>query len=183
MASSTSSEAHRGVGGDDPRAHLQRGFTLIEVIVSIVVLAIAIVGVVAGLSAVAVRSAAAMVNEQAVAIASSYLNEVLQKPFGTGSPDGAASRSQFDVVADYAGLTDVGVHDQTGTVVPALSNCSPAPTPSCYTVAVAIHGGGLPGPAPAALGAVPVAQLLEVDVTVSNSSGVLVVLSGYRTKY
>jgi MSHA pilin protein MshD len=154
---------------------LQRGFTLIEVIVSIVVLAIAIVGVVAGLSAVAVRSATTMVNQQAVAIASSYLNEVLQKPFGTGAPDGAAPRSQFDVVADYAGLTDVGVHDQTGAAVPGLSQ---------YTVAVAVTGGGLPSPpAPAPLGAVLTAQLLEVDVTVSNSSGVLVVLSGYRTKY
>jgi len=175
VASSTSSEANRPLAGPDPRGRFQRGFTLVEVIVSIVVLAIAIVGVLAGLSAVAVRSATAMVNEQAVAIASSYLNEVLQKPFGTGAPDGAAPRSQFDVVADYAGLTDVGVHDQTGAAVPGLGQ---------YTVAVTISGGGLPAPpAPAPLGGVPVAQLLEVDVTVSNSSGVLVVLSGYRTKY
>jgi MSHA pilin protein MshD len=153
-------------------ARAQGGFTLIEVIVSIVVLAIAIVGVLAGLSAIAVHSANAMVNEQAVAIASAYLNEVMQKPFGAF--DGAATRSQFDVVDDYAGLTDVGAHDQTGAAVPGLGQ---------YTVGVTIRGGGLPGPPAAPLGAVPPAQLREIDVTVSNSSGVLVVLSGYRTQY
>jgi len=143
----------------------QRGFTLIEVIVSIVVLAIAVAGVVGGLSAIAVRSANAMVNEQAVAIASSYLNEVLQKPFG--APDGKVVRSQLDVVDDYAGLVDVGVHDQTGAAVPGLGQ---------YTVTVQVGAG-------AAFAGVPAAQRREVDVTVSNASGVLAVLSGYRTLY
>jgi MSHA pilin protein MshD len=156
----------------DRAACTQGGFTLVEVIVSIVVLSIAIVGVVAGLSAVAVHSASAMVNEQAVAIASSYLNEVLQKPFGTGVADGATMRSQFDVVADYAGLTDVGVHDQTGAPAPGLGE---------FTVTVNVGAGTLGNPP--AVPAVPAGQVLEVDVTVSDSSGVLVELSGYRTQY
>ena len=142
----------------------QRGFTLIEVIVSIVVLAIAVAGVLGGLSAIAVRSASAMVNQQAVGIASSYLNEVLQKPFGAS--DGKVIRSQLDVVDDYAGLTDVGVHDQRGAPVPGLGQ---------YTVTVRVGAGALAG--------VPAAQRREVDVTVSDASGVLVVLSGYRTLY
>ncbi|MGH8221004.1 MAG: type IV pilus modification PilV family protein [Steroidobacteraceae bacterium] len=146
------------------RSSTQGGFTLIEVIVSIVVLAIAVAGVLGGLSVIAVRSANALVNEQAVAIASSYLNEVLQKPFGAA--DGKVARSQLDVVDDYGGLTDVGVHDQTGAPVRGLGQ---------YTVTVRV-GAGL-------LGAVPAAELREVDVTVSNASGVLVVLSGYRTQY
>jgi MSHA pilin protein MshD len=148
-----------------PRPGAQSGFTLIEVIVSIVVLAIAVAGLLGGLSAIAVRSANAMVNEQAVAIASSYLNEVLQKPFGAA--DGKVVRSQLDVVDDYAGLTDVGVHDQTGAPVPGLGQ---------YTVTVQVRAG-------AALGGVPAAQRREVDVTVSDASGVRVVLSGYRTLY
>ena len=113
-----------------------------------------------------------MVNEQAVAIATSYLNEVLQKPFGAS--DGKVARAQLDTVDDYAGLTDVGVHDQSGAAVAGLSQ---------YTVAVTVRGGGLPGPPAAPLGGVLPADLREIDVTVSNASGVLVVLSGYRTRY
>lgn len=147
------------------RYHRQYGgFTLIELIVSIVVLAIAVASVLAALSAVSVRSANAMVSEQAVAIATAYLNEVRQKPFGT--PDGQTARASLDVVDDYAGLTDVGAHDQTGAAVPGLSQ---------YTVTVAVGAG--------ALGVVPAAQLREIDVTVSHPSGVVVVLSGYRTQY
>jgi MSHA pilin protein MshD len=140
------------------------GFTLVELIVSIVVLAIAVAGILAALSAVSVRSANALIAEQATAIASAYLNEVLQKPFGTS--DGQIARASLDVVDDYAGLTDVGVHDQTGAAAPNLSQ---------YTVSVAVGAG--------ALGGVPAAQLREIDVTVSHPSGVVVVLSGYRSQY
>lgn len=141
-----------------------RGFTLIELIVAIVVLAIAVAGVIAGLSAVAVRSADQMVSEQANAIASAYLNEVLQKPFGAN--DGQAGRSNLDVVDDYAGLTDAGVRDQTGAVVPGLGS---------FTVVVTVTA--------VALGAVPAAEAREVDVTVTHTSGISVVLSGFRTQH
>jgi MSHA pilin protein MshD len=140
------------------------GFTLIELVVSITVLAIAVGGMLAAMSAVAANSANTMVSEQATAIASAYLNEVLQKPFGAA--DGQVTRATLDVVDDYAGLTDVGVHDQTGAAVPALGQ---------YTVSIRVGAG--------VLGGVPAAQLREVDVTVSHPSGVTVVLSGYRTLY
>jgi prepilin-type N-terminal cleavage/methylation domain-containing protein len=61
----------------------KRGFTLIELTVSITVLAIAAAGVLAAMSVVSSRSASDMVTEQATAIAAAYLNEVLQKPFGS----------------------------------------------------------------------------------------------------
>ena len=140
------------------------GFTLIELIVSIVVLAIATASVLGMLSAVSARSATAMVSQQATVIASAYLNEVLQKPFGVS--DGQTARALLDVVDDYAGLVDVGVHDQTGTAIAGLSQ---------YTVSIAVMAGTLPG--------VPAAQQREVDVTVTHSSGVTVVVSGYRTAY
>jgi MSHA pilin protein MshD len=142
----------------------QAGFTLIEIVVAVLVLAIAVCGSMAALSAISVQSADAMVTEQATAIASAYLNEVLQKPFGTF--DGRTTRSTLDVVDDYNGLKNVGVRDQTGALVTGLSK---------YTVTVSVG--------PGTLGSAPAAQVREIDVTVVHSSGVTVVLSGYRTKY
>ena len=62
-------------------ARLMRGVTLIELVVAITVLAIAVTSIIGFLSSIAARSADTLVREQAVAIASSYLNEVLAKPF------------------------------------------------------------------------------------------------------
>ncbi len=146
------------------RGREQGGFTLIEIVVAIVVLTIAVCGSMAALSAISVQSADAMVTEQATAVASAYLNEVLQKPFGAF--DGKTTRSTLDVVDDYNGLTNVGVRDQRGTLVSGLSQ---------YTVTVSVG--------PGTLGSVPAAEVREVDVKVVHSSGVTVVLSGYRTKY
>jgi MSHA pilin protein MshD len=47
----------------------QAGYTLIELVVAIIILAIAVSGAMAALSDIAVRSANAMVQEQATAIA------------------------------------------------------------------------------------------------------------------
>lgn len=141
-----------------------RGFTLIELVVAIVVLAIAVAGVVAGLTAISVGSADEMVSEQASAIASAYMNEVLQKPFGAN--DGQVLRPNLDVVDDYAGLSNVGVRDQTGAVVPGLAQ---------FTVTVTVT--------PTALGLVPAAEAREVDVSVTHPSGISVVLSGFRTQH
>jgi hypothetical protein len=111
-----------------------------------------------------VRSADNMVSEQANAIASAYLNEVLQKPFGAN--DGQVLRANLDVVDDYAGLTNVGVRNQTGAVVAGLTQ---------FTVSVTVT--------PTALGLVPAGEAREVDVTVTHPSGVSVVLSGFRTQH
>lgn len=151
-------------GTADGRRRSQAGFTLIEIVVSLVILAIAVCGSMAALSAISVQSADAMVTEQAAVVASAYLNEVLQKPFGAF--DGHTTRSTFDVVDDYNGLNDVGVRDQTGTLVSGLGQ---------YNVTVSVG--------PGTLGSVPAAEVREIDVTVVHSSGVTVVLSGYRTKY
>lgn len=97
----------------------QAGFTLIEIVVAVVVLAIAVCGTMAGLSAISVQSADAMVTEQATAVASAYLNEVLQKPFGAF--DGKTTRATLDVVDDYNGALRRLCRMPVTTIAPRVS--------------------------------------------------------------
>lgn len=142
-----------------------RGLTLIELIVTIVVVAAAVSAVLAVVSATAARSADNLVQTQAAIVGESYLNEILQKPFGFDCAPTCA-RTGMDKVADYNGLTDVGAQDQTGTAVAGLAT---------YTVQVTVTN--------SALGAVPAAQSELVTVKVTPPNGAVVVLSGYRTLY
>ena len=144
-----------------------RGVTLVELIVTIVVVAVAVSGVLALVSATAARSAENMQQVQAVAIAESYLNEILQKPFGVDCTP--CTRTQMDKVGDYNGLVDVGAHDATGSPVTNLGS---------YTVQVTVTNSAL-GAGPA----VPAAQSELVTVTVTTPNGQTAALSGYRTLY
>jgi prepilin-type N-terminal cleavage/methylation domain-containing protein len=143
-----------------------RGVTLVELIVTIVVIAAAVLGGIALTSATATRSADTLVQVQALVIGESYLNEILQKPFGFDCAP-TCTRTQMDKVGDYNGLLDVGVRDGTGTPVANLGN---------YTVRVVVANRAL-GAGPA----VPAAQSELVTVTVTAPNGRSIALSGYRT--
>lgn len=145
-----------------------RGVTLVELIVTIVVIAAAVFGVIALTSATATHSADTMAQAQSVVIGESYLHEILQKPFG--NPDcGPCTRLQMDRVTDYNGLVDAGVRDANGAPVANLNN---------YTVQVSVANSAL-GAGPA----VPAAQSELVTVTVTAPNGRSIALSGYRTQY
>jgi MSHA pilin protein MshD len=139
------------------------GLTLIELIVAIAVLGIATVSILGVLSTLSIRSAEALIRDQAVAIASSYLNETLAKSYGSS---GATQRSLFTAIGDYNGLNDNGAHDQRGNAVSGLGQ---------FQVTVTVG--------PGTLGTVPAADVRRVDVAVSHPSGVVVFVSGYRTLY
>ncbi len=116
-------------------AYRERGVTLIELVISIVVIAIAASAVLGVLSRSVGRSADSMVMSQAVAIAEAYLEEITLRPFADpDGVDGEVNRADFDDVDDYNGLVDVGARDQFGAAIAALSQ---------YTVAVTVvpeHG-------------------------------------------
>jgi len=109
---------------------LQDGVTLIELIISMVVISIALTGVFTVMNYTVSHSADPIIQHQAVAIAESYLEEIslqaYENPVGgyTGT-----DRSQFDDVVDYNGLTDTGVHDSQGNLLSSLA---------AYNVAVAV---------------------------------------------
>ena len=105
-----------------------RGVTLIEMVVAITVVAIAATTILGALGAAASRSADAMMQQQAIAVAGSYLDEIMQRWVvdPNGSPPNTG-RASWDLVDEYNGLVDVGAHDQFGNPIAALS---------AYTVSV-----------------------------------------------
>jgi MSHA pilin protein MshD len=145
----------------------QQGVTLVELVISIVVIGIA-ASVILGLLSINVgASADPMVRQQGVAIARAYIEEIMLRSFtDPDGADGEAARVDFDDVDDYDGLVDVGARDQFDNAIPGLGP---------YTVAVSVSSSGaLPG--------VPAADVLRVDVTVTRSPYLSFTLSGYRTR-
>jgi len=152
------------------------GVTLVELVVSLVVMAIALAGTLQVMDATAGASADPMVLQQASAIADSHLEEILLRPFydpdtgagGGGCPAPEASRALYDNVCDYHGLDDSGARDQTGAAVAGLA---------AYRVRVNVDSaaslGSLSGPA----------DVLRVDVRVTHTDVVDLSVSGYRTRY
>src|SRR2546426_10734471 len=65
----------------------QRGLTLIELLVFIIVVSVAIVGVLAVLNFTVRHSADPLVRKQVIAIAESILTEIEQQPFTYCDPD------------------------------------------------------------------------------------------------
>lgn len=145
----------------------QRGVTLVELVVSIVIVSIAAAAVLGVMSIISRGSAEALVRHQAVAIGNAYLEEALLKPFD--DPDGAdgeSARAALDDVNDYHGLNNPGARDQFDNALTGLEQ---------YTVAMSVGGG--------TLGSIANANTLRVDVTVSHPAGVAMTFSGYRTRY
>lgn len=142
-----------------------RGFTLIELVIAMVVVSIALGGVLMVMNYTVQHSADPMLQHQAVAIAEAYLEEALLRAYN--DPDGdetGETRTTFDDVDDYGGLHDEGARDQDDQAINGLGG---------YTVDVAVVENTL-------LNGLTAKQ---VTVTVSHGSGINLSLSGFRTNY
>lgn len=152
---------------------LQRGVSLAELVISMVVVSIALSGTLSVMNFTTAHSADPMLEAQGLSVAQAYLEEILQRSFADpddglvcGAPE--ASRALYDDVCDYDGLTDVGPVDQSGSAVAGLD---------AYTVAVAVDSSanlnGLTG----------ASDVMRVDVRVTHPVGLNLLISGYRTAY
>lgn len=172
-----------------PYAKTQRGATLVELVVSIVVIAIGLVGVLTVMDRVTRSSGDPMVDQQAIAVAEAYLEEILLKAYdeagATGNAEGApgpdageTDRTLFNDVNDYHNLANNGCVTTTAAC-PTLGSCAcdqngnPISSLRGYSVTVQIDTA-------ATLNGVPAAR---VQVGVTAPSGVSVALGGYRTNY
>lgn len=107
--------------------HGQAGVNLIELMISIVIIAIACAGVLLVFAQTVRYSADPMIQTQALAVAEAYLDEILARPLvdpsggetsgsEEGSPSLAANRPLLDDVWDYDGLSNTPPQDQDGVV-------------------------------------------------------------------
>jgi MSHA pilin protein MshD len=142
-----------------------RGFTLVEIVVLIVVVAAALVGVLLVFQNTARGSADPQVRKQALAIAEAMLDEILQSSYDIRP--GAGARADFDDVDDYVGFTTAGgMTDIRGTAIPGLEN---------YNVT------SITVDADAPLGGVDDAK--RITVTVTGPQGFAVTLESWRLQY
>jgi len=177
----------------------ERGLSLIELLVFIVVVGIAVTGVLSVFSLNARTSADPVVQKQALAIADSLLEEVLAKPYTYCDPDDAnvetasspadcavpetamtrefgesrgSNLTPLDNVNDYNGLSLPVIADPDGNNVPNLNGYSA----NVQVLPVTNFNGIVP--------AVPGDnETLLVTVTVTGPGNHSVTLSGYRTRY
>lgn len=149
----------------------QAGMTLVELVITIVVIGIAAAALYSAMAAITGRSADPLLRQQSLSIAEAYLEEILLQAYldpssATVCPPPPASRIQFDNVCDYTGLDDVGARNARGNAIAALAG---------YRVQVTV--------APRALGGLAASDVLHVEVNVLDPGGQTLRLDGYRARY
>lgn len=145
--------------------------SLVELVVAIVVISISMTGTMILVDTTTRRSADPMLERQAISIAESYLEEILQKAYldpndGALCPAPEGNRALYDNVCDYDGLDETGARNQNGDAVVGLED---------YRIAIGVDTtatlGGLSGSA----------NVIRIDATVTDPMGNPIRLSGYRT--
>lgn len=180
----------------------QRGLSLLEVVIFIVVLGIAITGMAILYNQLTLASVDPLVRKQAVAIANSLMEEIQLRPFTYCDPDDPLVQTEtsplgcsapanqesttigpeagetryadprFDNVSDYNGFSMPGSIQDIGNNTIAGLNGYSA----TITVAEASADFAVPG-------GVPAGEALLVRVTVGGPGNLTVVLQGYRLRY
>ncbi|UMR29089.1 prepilin-type N-terminal cleavage/methylation domain-containing protein [Massilia sp. MB5] len=148
----------------------QRGVTLVELIVAIVILGVGLVGILMAFSGAAVRSTDPMVRRQMAAIAEGMMEEIQRMPFApdnTPRPAGCA-RNAYSNIMHYDQYKQP-ICNAAGALLPGLSP---------YIIEVAVSQLAANSP----LIGVPTTDGYEIKVTVKHASGSYVLL-GWRTNF
>jgi len=150
----------------------QSAFTLIEIIITIIVISISATALLSVFSSMIRGSADPLIQQQATTIAEAYMEEIMLRAFEdpqvaeSGAAEAGETRPNYDDVQDYNSLGTNQVRDQNNNPVAALS---------AYEVTVVVAGD--------ALNTVPATAAMRVDVTVTHPAITDILLSGYRTRY
>ena len=162
------------------KGRCQGGVTLIELVITIVIIGVALAGMVGGFSLILGRSSDTLFQSRTTAVGQAYLDEILSRRFdqdtGTGGvplydgncrvqPDGG-DRDNYSVVDDY---------DDIDGESPRLASGAFGAEYSAYEVSVSVVCAG---------GEVGVGEdAKRIDVTVTPPSGPEMVFTAYRGNY
>lgn len=169
-------------------APFQRGLTLVELIVAMVVVSAGVAGILSAFNISVRGSVDPMIAKQAVAIGEALLEEVSLAPFTYCDPDdanaetaasaaGCASQAEalgaevgdarpYDNVNDYHGLVLNPISDISGVAIAGLGG---------YSASIAIADAGLVD--------IAAGEALRIVVTVIAPNGDVFSIEGIRTRY
>lgn len=156
----------------------QRGSTLIELIMFIVIVSVAMAGIMLAMNQTVGHSADTMLRKQALASAESLLEEIERLPFARTcsvcSPT-QANRPNFVNILDYHGYN-------TGAsgIMPADGTTTEISGLKYYVAAVSAVLVTTPAPDPI-FANIPAANTVQITVTVTDPAGQSITLTGYRT--
>lgn len=176
----------------------QRGLTLVELIVAMVIIAVAVGGVLLAINQGAFASADPLVRKQALAIAESLLEEVESMPFTYCDPDDADAATATSAIVGAGGCRTTveamgaeagegrgnagspfdNVNDYNNYQTPAagITDIFGAPVAglAAYQASVRVADAGAPFNA---------GEALRIVVTVSGPANTTVTLTGLRARY
>jgi MSHA pilin protein MshD len=150
----------------------QRGISLIELIMFVVIIAFGLAGILVVMNQVMRHSADPLVHKQAIAAAESLLEEIeLQDFVSQSGVTNAVTQNnrakEYHVVKDYNGFATVGIFPVSGVAIAGLES---------YSASVTVTDAGL--------GGIAAGSAVLITVTVTNLLGEPPIrLSGYRTAY
>jgi MSHA pilin protein MshD len=153
----------------------QRGVSLIELIIFILIVSTALIGILSVMNIVNKNSADPVIHKQALAIAESLLEEIELQDFAASSGNvsagtvTAANRTGYHIAREYDTFTmptPPGIISVNGDAVPGLGN---------YSAIVAVQN--------QALGNIPAASAVQITVTVTDPAGNQLQSVGYMVAY
>jgi len=158
---------NRGVGS-------QRGVSLIELIIFIVIISVALTGILLVMNQVTAHSADPLVHKQALAAAESLLEEIELQDFSmpsgvtatSGTVDATNRATGYHIVSDYHNFSSTGILSVDGTPIAGLEN---------YNASVTVVN--------TALGAIAAGSAVLITVTVTDPQNTPISISSFRTAY
>ena len=183
------------------RADLQRGISLIELIMFIVIVSVALAGIMVVMNVTTKSSADPLIHKQALAIAESLLEEVELMPFTICDPNDVNAASAVTAADCTAGYVEaLGPETISGVSETRHSATDPFDNVNDYNGFNSVADGGVKdiagnavgglgsytatvSVAQQAVGGIAAPESLLISVSVAGADGQPVVVEGVRTRY